>query len=158
MAQYNPGEIFQFAIRIEESGEKFYRDKAESITNEKIKALFNKLADDEADHKKTFEDMVSSIESYKPDESYPAEYFLYIRSYVDRAVFGDEKVQTEAAAVGSELAAVDFALKVELLTILYYQEMKSFVAEGERDKIEGIIAEERTHVIYLSGIKVELQK
>ena len=75
MAQFNASEIFQFAIRMEEDGEKFYRDMAVKFNDEKFKDFFIALADEEVIHKKIFEQMVSRIESYDPPESYPGEYY-----------------------------------------------------------------------------------
>ncbi|MCK4339265.1 MAG: rubrerythrin, partial [Candidatus Cloacimonetes bacterium] len=53
---FNASEIYQFAIRIEENGEKFYRQMAKKLDEPKVKELFTLLADDEVVHKKTFKE------------------------------------------------------------------------------------------------------
>ena len=58
MSVLNASEIFQFAVRIEENGEKFYRDTAEKFGNDRFKELFLALADEEGKHKEIFENMV----------------------------------------------------------------------------------------------------
>ncbi|MBU1767623.1 MAG: hypothetical protein KJ648_05935, partial [Candidatus Omnitrophica bacterium] len=67
-------EVLQFAIKIEENGWEFYKKFAELEDNEKIRELFFLLSDDEIKHKEIFEEMLSEIETYEPQEVYPPEY------------------------------------------------------------------------------------
>ena len=80
---FDASEILEFAVRIEENGEAFYRSMAQKCKEEKIENLFNYLADEEIKHRKTFTDMLSKIEQYEPPESFPGEYFQLYRSYLD---------------------------------------------------------------------------
>ena len=54
MSVFEPSEVFQFAIRIEEGGEKFYREMAEKLNNAEVKTLFSALADEEIKHRKRY--------------------------------------------------------------------------------------------------------
>ena len=83
---FNAREIVQFAIRIEENGEKFYRYAVGMAKNDVLKEIFNYLADEENEHKRTFVDLVSKMEKYEPVESYPNEYFEYLTgiTYIPR--------------------------------------------------------------------------
>ena len=84
---FNASEIFQFAIRIEENGEKFYRQAVRIAEDDDAKEIFDYLADEEIKHKRIFEDLLSKMEKYKPFERYPGEYFEYLRAYVDKIIF-----------------------------------------------------------------------
>lgn len=153
MSLFEPSEIFQFAIRIEENGEKFYRQMTQRLDNEKVKGLFSFLADEEIKHKKSFEEMVSKIEKYEPFETYPGEYFAYLRAYADDIIFDQEKLDKSISAIKDSVSAVEFAMDQELDSILYYQEIKNLVPENKRKAIDAIIEEEREHFVKLSEIK-----
>jgi rubrerythrin len=84
---FNASEILQFAIKIEENGEEFYRLMAEKLKKKELKDVFNYLADEEVKHRKIFETMASRVQHYEPPESYPGEYFAYLNAYADEYVF-----------------------------------------------------------------------
>jgi rubrerythrin len=153
MSVFEPSEIYQFAIRIEENGEKFYRKMSQKLHDDKVKELFTFLANEEVKHRNTYEEMVSKIEKYEPFESFPGEYFAYLRAYADEKIFSPKKLDEKMTEVKDSLSAVEFAMERELDSILYYQEMEKFVPENQRKSIEGIIEEERKHYVKLSEIK-----
>ena len=150
---FNASEIYQFAIRIEENGEKFYRLMVEKLDEPKVKELFTLLADDEVVHKKTFKEMLSQIENYEPPESYPGEYFEYLRAYVDNVLFSINKFDEDVEKIHNALEAIQFAIDKELDSVLYYQEMRNVVLAHQKELIKNIIEEERRHVVKLSEIK-----
>lgn len=153
MSMFNSSEIYQFAIKIEENGEKFYRQMTEKLDDSKVKELFTFLANEEVDHKRTFEKMLSKFEDYTPVESYPGEYFAYLKAYADNLVFGFSKFDDDISKIGDAVSAVQFAIGKELDTIMYFQEMKNIVPKSELNRINAIINEERKHVVKLSEIK-----
>lgn len=153
MSLFEPSEVFQFAIRIEENGEKFYRQMVQKFEDPKVKELFSYLADEEIKHKKTYEEMVSKIEKYEPFETFPGEYFAYLRAYADKIIFTQKEFDEEIAKIKDINAALDYAINEELNSILYYQEVKNLVSENQRSIIDKIIEEERRHFVKLSEIK-----
>lgn len=153
MSLFEPSEVFQFAIRIEENGEKFYRQMVQKFDHPKVKELFSFLADEEIKHKKIYEEMVSSIEKYEPFETFPGEYFAYLRAYADNIIYTQKKLDEETANIKDINAAIDYAINTELDSILYYQEAKNLVPENQRTTIDGVIEEERRHFVKLSEIK-----
>ena len=155
---FDASEVFQFAIRIEENGEKFYH-YAEGITKDKeVKKVFDYFANEEVEHKKMFEDMVSKIEKYEPAESYPGEYFAYLRAYVDHIIFTKEEMDKKLSMVKDTLSAIEFAIQRELDSILYYHEAKKFVSEGQHNLIDRIINEEIKHFSKLSELKKSVKE
>lgn len=153
MPIFEPSEIFQFAIKIEENGEKYYRTMAQKFDDPEVKDLFSALADEEVKHKAVYEKMVSGIEKYEPFESYPEEYFSYLRAYVDNHIFTPKKLDKEMAQINDAASALKFAIDRELDSILYYEEVKKLVPEKERSLIDNIIEEERRHFMKLSSCK-----
>lgn len=154
---FDASEIFQFAIRIEENGEKFYRLMANKFEGGKLKDTFSFLADEEVRHKKTFEKFLSKIESYEPAESFPGEYFQYLRSYADEHIFTKENTTYLAAGkIDNEKHALQFAIDREIDSILYYLEAKNLVSEDKKKEIDRIVDEERHHYLKLLEIKKTL--
>ena len=156
MSSFNPSEIYQFAVRIEENGEKFYRKMTDKLDNKKVKELFTFLADEEVEHKAIFKNLLSKFENYNPPESYPREYFAYLEAYTENIVFSFSKFDDDISKINDMKTALRFAIGKELDTIQYFQEMKNLVQKSENKKIEAIIEEERKHVVKLFELQREL--
>lgn len=153
MSMFDASEIIQFAIRIEENGEKFYRLMAEKFEGGKLRDTFNFLADEEVKHKKTFQGMVSKLASYEPAESFPGEYFQYLRAYADEHIFTKANATYLAAGkIGDEKEALTFAQDREIDSILYYLEAKNLVPEVQKKELDRIVDEERHHYVKLLEI------
>lgn len=153
---FDPSEIFQLAIRIEENGEKFYRSMAEKLPDQQVKELFSFLADEEVSHKNFYKDILSKIDTFEPYESYPGEYFSYLRAYANNIIFSEKTFEVKLEQIADALSAIDFAIKAELDSILYYQEIKKLVPEKKHAQIDEIIDEERRHFVKLTDIKNKL--
>jgi rubrerythrin len=151
MAIFKAADVIQFAIRIEENGEKFYRDAERTAKDEATKKLFRRLADEEVAHKTTFQKMFEKSDSCLVDdiEDHEGEYLSYLRSYIDgRAVF-----EAGATAGGDTRSVLDAAIQRELNSVLYYEGLKEFVREENFEVLDFIIDEERRHFAELSEIK-----
>lgn len=153
MGMFAPSEVFQLAIRIEENGEKFYRHMAQKLDDPEIKELFTMLVNEEIVHKRTFEAMVSKIETYEPAENFPEDYFAYLRAFADNVIFDERKLDEIIASIDDKHSALDFAIRNEVASISYYLDVKKLVPEKQRGKIDRIIDEERRHFIKLSDMK-----
>ena len=150
MSVFEPSEVFQFAVRIEQGGEKFYRTMASKLDDPDVKALFITLADEEVKHKKTYEGMVSKIEEYEPFESYPGEYLAYLRAYADNIIFTPERMDEAISRINDPSSALKFAIDREIDSILYYQEVRNLVPKSKHELIDKIIEEERKHFVKLT--------
>jgi rubrerythrin len=158
MSLFEPSEVFQFAIRIEENGEKFYRKMADKFSDPKVKELFSYLADEETKHKRIYEGMVENIEKYEPFESYPGEYFEYLRAYADKIIFDEEALDEQQKQITDPTTAINVAMDNEVASILYYQEIKNLVSKKQRGLIDKIMEEERRHFVTLSGMRSNIAK
>jgi rubrerythrin len=151
---FEASDIFEIAMRIEENGSNFYRFAVQLAKDEDAKKMFSHLAEEEDKHKAIFKGMLSKIETHYPPENYPDEYGTYLRNYADNnLIFKKEALDKELAGITDTLSAIDFAIRRELDSILYYHEIKGFVPGGEHGSIDKIINEERKHFNLLSEIR-----
>ena len=159
MSDFEASDIFEIAIRIEKNGSTFYRYAVQIAKDEEAKKLFNYLADEEDKHKTIFKEILSKVDSHEPLESYPGEYGAYLRDYVDgNIVFTREAMDSELSMIKDTLSAINFAIRRELDSILYYHEIKRFISKSQHDSIDKIIDEERKHFETLSKIRKKYKK
>jgi rubrerythrin len=100
--------------------------------------------------------MLESIEKYEPATSYPDEYFGYLKAYADTLIFTKDKLEKEVEKITTGIEAADFGIRRELDSILYYQEIKSYVPEKETSSIDAVISQERLHFMRLTQLKKTL--
>jgi len=153
-SQFEASDIFEIAMRIEENGGNFYRYAVQVAKDKEAKEMFGWLAGEEDKHKVLFKDMLSKIETQAPPESYPGEYGSYLHDYSDNnLIFRKDVMDAEMARVTDTPSAIDFAIRRELDSILYYHEIKGFIAKDQHESIDKIINEERKHFKMLSEMK-----
>jgi len=154
MGVFEASDIVQIAVRIEENGVNFYKFAEQIAKQEEAKKIFAQLAAAEVQHKKTFEGIFAKMDKTNPPESYEGEYGAYLRDYVDNnIIFTKEVMDKELAKIKDTVSALDFAIKREMDSILYYHEIKRFVPTAQHATLDQIIEEERKHVSMLSAIK-----
>src|SRR5512138_3937351 len=154
MAVFEAGDIVEVAVRIEENGENFYRYAVQLAAKEEVKALFQRLADEEVKHRQTFAKILAGMDRSLPPEGYDGEYAAYLHDYVDnRLVFKADAFAGELAKIRNEASALDFAIQRELDSIHYYREMREMLPADRCAAIDRIIAEEKEHFIRLSAMR-----
>jgi rubrerythrin len=154
MQIFTASDIAEVAIRIEENGITFYKFAEQIAKQEDAKKLFAQLAQAEAAHKRTFEKMLSQMETYAPPERYAGEYCAYLRNYVDNnLIFTKDVMDKQLSKVTDTVGAFEFAMQRELDSILYYHEIKNLVPPTQHETIEKIIEEERKHYAMLTDMK-----
>lgn len=158
MATYDISEILQFAVHIEEGGEYFYNKMVEKADDERLKKIFTWLASEEVVHKKTFSDMLNEIKTYDSQESYPEEYFSYLKAYTQNIIFRKEDLDKKIDKLRDVEDAIDFAIARELEAVLYYKELKEMISKEQHSVIDKIIDEERRHFMRLRALKDEYNK
>lgn len=155
---FKASEMLGVAVEIERNGEAFYTAMAERLKNEKVKELFRFLADEERQHIRDFQKMMESVGEYRPvGESYPGEYEAYVKALADSRIFTKKMDPEELAeAVKTVRQALDMAMGAEKESILFYTEMKRFVPGSEHEVMDGIIEQERNHLMKLADLKASL--
>lgn len=150
MSILNAYDVVRFAVRIEEDGETFYREAARMSDSQAVKALFLRLAHEEAGHKRLFEGIAQTLGDYTPPETYEGEYMAYLRDYIDGKVVFRQDMKNAVSLMGTVLSALDFAIQREMDSVLYYQEIRAFVPERHHGTVDSIVSEERKHFAILS--------
>ena len=150
---FSGNEIIDMAVKIEENGRTFYLTAAQNIEDENLAATLKKLADDELEHKATFESLYKSDEDYSLDPGYNEEIDAYIRAMAGAQVFAPGKSVAELArSAGDIFQVLALAMGAEKDSILYYSEMRHWVQPKDRDIIGKIIVEEKKHLQDLSDL------
>ena len=111
------------------------------------------VSDEEVNHRKFYETLLSEMEPFEAEERYPGEYFEYLHSYADGNIFSQEAFERKLREIDSAGAALEFAIGVEWDSIHFYQELKGLVPENRRDSLDKLIAEERKHFVKLVKIR-----
>lgn len=150
-------EILQIAIQIEVNGKKLYENAAQNTDNEFIKELFLHLAKEEVGHKAIFTNLLNQLGQKGPGSAYPDEYYQYLATMAKNHVFSssiDELLDEKE--INDERKAINMAINFEKESILLFHEMKYLVYEDEKNIIEKLIDEERSHYMKLVNMRDEL--
>ena len=154
---FTGSELVEVAVQMEKNGLQFYSSAADTVLNAKAKALLHKLANDEVQHLRLFEGLLTSVGLAQLHESYPGEYATYLQAHVDGQVFTEARMkQLLAQKALSERDAIQFGMDSEKDAILYYTEMLRFVQAGDQKMIGNIIDEEKKHLSALVTMMKEL--
>ncbi|NQT48047.1 MAG: ferritin family protein [Chloroflexi bacterium] len=152
-------ELVDIAVGIERRGVAFYDTLVDSTKDARAKDIYRNLADQEREHMETFGNMLGSVSDYSLPETYSEENDAYLKALVDSTIFPDDQVVREMAQkVSSDAEAIQIAIGAEKESILFYMEMRDLVRRSDREVVNKIIGEERSHLRQLSGVKKGLSK
>lgn len=156
MSLLNARQLVQHAVRLEENGERFYRSWAERVEDPQQKEFFVYLADEEVKHRQLFEILAREVSDRPMDSDVYGEYMAYMQGVVDDTLFNEKVYGGEMAKIDTLAEAVEFAMRQELDSVLFYLELKTFVPAEQEEMIEAIVKEERRHYATLLKFKRDL--
>jgi len=142
-------EIIEFAIRIEENGEKVYRDASEKVSDPSLVSLFKWLADEETEHVRWFSDLKGTVGdgSVDPQVGEMGQSLLL-------GIVGDQTFslkERDLSTLDDLKEVLKIALDFEKDTVIFYEMMASFLQEDAAlAKLTQIIREESRHADILS--------
>jgi len=156
MERFSIIEVIEQAIQTEGLGHEFYTRMAGRFKDQQeLQGLFETLALKELQHKNTFmelremtgEDEPEGWEEVKP----------YFRAMTESAFFlGRFKSLPSMEGIRTPTDALRLAINFEKETILYFLGMRDVVREKE--VVDEIIREERSHIVWLSRLEDEMLK
>lgn len=151
---FRASEIFDFALAIEKNGQAFYQAMAALAKDERVKELFQRLAEEEAQHFQDFGRLKEKVTSYNPPESYPGEYEAYMKALVNSHIFS-QKLDPEALAQGisSDQEALDLAIQLEKDALLFFTGLRNLVSYVEVKFVDELLAQERKHLCELHSLR-----
>jgi rubrerythrin len=151
---FSGDELIKIAMDIEKRGISFYDVMAKSTDNEMARAAFDGLAALERQHLVIFQDMLAGFPADKTGEIPAPIYPDYVQALLDEAVFSDDMITSEMATqADSDIKAIELGISAEKDSILFYYELRENVSRRDVPVIDRIIAEEKSHLQQLSGIK-----
>ncbi len=156
MEKYSIREVIEQAVQTEKLGYQFYTTTAEKFKkDEGLNKLFSTLATKELRHEKAFMELLGIIKDAEPMNWEEAE--QYLRAIVESEFFlGKNKSLPSMDRIRSVEEAVNFALGFEKETLLYFYWLRDAVKEKE--VVEEIINEERSHIMWLNKFKASFKK
>lgn len=154
MVTFSAREVVEQAIQTEKLGREFYTIMAEKFHgHSELKRLFELLAIQETKHESSF----SNLKARLKEENIEGwdEVAQYLRAIVDSEFFlGKDSCLPSLDHVKTAADAIDFALCFERETLLYYHTLRETLQEKEL--IDAIIKEERSHIVWLNNLKKNL--
>lgn len=157
VAEFQPSELINLAVQIEQEGAKLYGTLAAKTQNSKSKELLEWLGTEEVKHQEIFSKLGSGMEAISPSEQYFGEYFDYLKSSVDTHLFNDQEyLEQQVAAAKSELDIVRLASTFEKDTILFFSSFRRMISAKNQKMMEDIIEEEHRHLAKLAAIRQEI--
>jgi len=152
-------ELVNIAIGIERSGLAFYTSLIKAEKDAMARGAYKYLADMEEQHVKIFQGMLGTASEETNPEVYTEEYDLYLKALVGSAVFTNDEVAREMAENARNSAeAIQIALGAEKDSILFYTEIRDLVRSADRELVNSIINEEKSHLQRLTELKQSLAK
>ncbi len=145
-------EIYDYAMRLEEKGEHFYRMFSSTLPNADARILFEFLANEECKHRKTFNDLKDEAESILVRTETKSEFMHFIRHFVNQMLFDANELKGPLDQVSSLESALTFAMNRESQSVLFYEEMKRLAPHDMHDFLDEIVKEEIGHYLRLSSL------
>jgi len=151
MTEFSIREVIEMAVQTEKLGAEFYEEMSEKFKeDEELRKFFSEMAGKEHVHEKRFAELRDIIGENAPADWDQVE--PYMRAFVESAFFlGKGKATMHMQSIDNLKAAVGFAIAFEKETLLYYHGIRDAVKE--KDILDEIINEERSHIMWLSKFR-----
>ncbi|MBF0328809.1 MAG: ferritin family protein [Nitrospirae bacterium] len=151
MEKFSIREVLEQAVQTEKLGYQFYTAIAQKFKDdEELVKLFNTLAQKELIHEKTFTEIKNMLGDSDPEGW--EDVSQYLRAIVESEFFlGKNKALPSMDIITSVKDAINFAMGFEKETLLYFYGIRSAVKE--KDLVDEIINEEKSHIMWLSSFK-----
>jgi rubrerythrin len=149
--KFSVKEVVEQAVRAEQLGYRFYTEMAERFReNARLHDLFATLAGKELIHERNFKELHDCVGDAEPEGW--EDVSEYMRAFVESEFFlGSGKALTSMERIRTPAEAVNFAIGFEKETLLYFLGVRDAVKQ--REIVDEIINEERSHVMWLNRFK-----
>ena len=156
MEKYSIREVVEQAIQTEKLGYALYLAMANRFEkDERLRRLFETLAVKEQEHEKTFTDLKEKLNDRRVEHW--EDVSQYLRAIVESEFFlGKDKALPSLEHLNNIEDAVRYALAFENETLLYYHSLKDLVRE--KDILDKLITEEKSHIVWLSEFRKTINK
>lgn len=142
-SQFQPKDLLESLVRLEQNGEGFYRIMARKFADDKESSdFFTFLAEQETHHQALYKKLSGQVdENQAIDKDFDDEYRAYIENLIDQIFHLDP------SKVGNDTIDIyRFAIGLEKDTILFIKEVKAIIPNFEPELLRKVEAEERGHI------------
>lgn len=148
-------DIAKIALSMEEKGHKFYTALAGKVNDERQKQVLLKLAEDEKEHRKLFEKIITG---YSDDETLDEETSSYLNSIQKNNIFPDlTGTEDYAGDLHSLKDVIAIGIQAEKDAILIFHELTTRTrSEKIRKILYNLLEEEKMHLVELRDYLEEL--
>jgi len=151
----NLDKLIDFAIRLEDLGEKFFLEWAEKTESPDLKKFFKFLAEEESVHKKTFEDLKKNMGLIQNKEvEIQDEYEDYFNTFATTILYNEKEMKSVKDLHG----AIELAKKQEVDAQLFFSDLIKYLSSQHVNIVKQIIEEERNHFDSLSALEKKIFK
>lgn len=152
-------EVIEAAVSIEENGFAFYKSVEKSIKDKDVKDVFSFLAGEENRHIVAFKKIYEGIDDQEDTIIDDEDSSNYIKALAEKNVFTKKDAANDMVKnINTPFNAINLALNFERDSILFFNEIKSFVSQDNRDLINKLIKEEHDHIVKLHKLENQLKK
>lgn len=145
-------DIARMALVMEEKGHKFYSTLAGRVNDEKQKQVLMKLAEDEKEHRKLFEKIITG---YSDEEQLDEEASSYLKSLQKDNIFPDLTGAEDSLYSIKDVIAI--GIQAEKDAILIFHELTTRTrSEKIRKILYDLLEEEKMHLVELRDYLEEL--
>jgi rubrerythrin len=145
-------DIARMALAMEEKGHKFYSALAGRVDDEKKKQVLMKLAEDEKEHRKLFEKIITG---YSDEEQLDEETSSYLKSLQKDNIFPDLTGTEDSLYSIKDVIAI--GIQAEKDAILIFHELTARTrSEKIRKILYDLLEEEKMHLVELRDYLEEL--
>jgi rubrerythrin len=150
---FSGSEILEIGIQIEANGKAFYEALVAKAQNKSAQEIFSFLAAEEARHISVFQGMLAKVEKSVPAESYPEEFSEYMKELASEHIFTKKDRGAEIArAIKTDKEAIEKGISFEKDSIVFYEGMKKVIPSYDYKAVEGLIEQEKLHLIKLTDL------
>lgn len=154
---FSASEAVSMAIEIETNGINFYNAMATNTGDKKSKEVFTLLAGEEVKHKKIFQRMLENIPEVTLSPAEEEEYENYLGALAKSRIFTPSMDPFELLnKTKNNIDAIDLAIEFEKDSILFFYELMDQAIEQDKQLIDNLIKEEKSHFSKLIVLKGSL--
>jgi len=157
--KYNAMEICRIGIEVERNGREYYLQAHRQVTDENLKPVLLRLADEELAHERTYQRILEKLQAdAQATEAccFDEEYGRYLEALAASRTFTDAlPVATFLAGVATPAEILVRAMDFEKDAILWFTEIRKWVDADDQPVIDQFIAFEKEHLTILLN---ELEK
>ena len=151
-------EVFEMTLQIEQMGYDFYKTMAHNAKNARLRDGYNQLAAEEKKHLDSFEQLRDSIEKIDTNRlDNWDEVSLYFKALIDtKELPTSPEKNSLVPELKDEIGAIHISISFEKDTILFLQGISRWINPEDKNKIEQLIEEEKSHILKLLQMKKQI--